>query len=70
MRSSREYVVKTAKERVNVPKQSSVQAECEVKTQPLKKDVTLLFESEVNPHWVEGLDFCETLVTLRSGAPT
>lgn len=64
-----EYVVRTAKERVNIPKHSSVQVECKVKTQPLKKDVTLLFEPQVNPQWAEGLDFCETLVTLRSGAP-
>lgn len=34
-----------------------------------KRDVTLLFEPDINPQWPEGLEFCETLVTLRGGAP-
>lgn len=64
-----EYVVRTAKEKVNIPKHTSVQIECKVKTRSPRRDVTLLFEPDVNPQWTEGLEFCETLVTLRSGVP-
>lgn len=64
---SQEYVVKTAKEKVNIPKHTSVQIECKVRTRPLKEDTTLLFEPDINPQWAEGLEFCETLVMLRSG---
>lgn len=65
-----DYVVKTAKEKVIVPKHTSVQIDCKVQTRPLKKDTTLLFEPDINPQWTEGLEFCETLVKLRSGVST
>lgn len=62
-----EYVVKTTKERVIVPKHTSVQIDCKVKTRPPKKDTTLLFEPDINPQWADGLEFCETLVKIRRG---
>ncbi|KAJ7991697.1 hypothetical protein DPEC_G00286570 [Dallia pectoralis] len=65
-----DYVVKTTKEKVLVPKHTSVQIDCRVQLRPLKKDTTLLFEPDINPQWAEGLEFCETLITLRRGAPS
>lgn len=62
-----DYVVKTTKEKVTVPKHTSVQIDCKVQTQSPKKDTTLLFEPDINPQWPDGLEFCETLVKLRSG---
>ena len=61
------YVVKTIKEKVIVPKHTSVQIDCKAQTLPLKKDITLLFEPDINPQWAEGLEFCETLVKLSGG---
>lgn len=57
-----DYVVKTTKEKVIVPKHTSVQIDCKVQTRPLKKYTTLLFEPDINPQWAEGLEFCDTLV--------
>lgn len=62
-----EYPLHIAGEKVNIPKHISTQIECKVKTRSPKRDVVLLFEPDVNPQWTEGLEFCETLVTLRSG---
>lgn len=62
-----DYIVKTTRKKVIVPKQTSVQIDCKVQTQPLKKDSTLLFESDTNPQWAEGLQFSETLLKLRHG---
>lgn len=62
-----DYIVKTTREKVIVPKHTSVQIDCKVQTQPLKKDSTLLFEPDTNPQWAEGLEFSETLIKLRRG---
>ncbi len=56
------------KEKDIVPKHTSFQIDCQVQAQQLKKDITLVFELDMNPHRAEGLEFCETLVKLRSGA--
>lgn len=37
-------------------------------TSPFQEDTDLIFEPDVNPQWTEGLEFCDTLVTLRKGA--
>ncbi len=63
-----DYVVKMTKEKDIVPKHTSFQIDCQVQAQQLKKDITLVFELDMNPHRAEGLEFCETLVKLRSGA--
>lgn len=60
------YVVKTTKEKIIVLKHTSVQINCKVQTWPLKKDTVILFEPDINPQWAEGVEFCETLVKLRS----
>lgn len=56
-----EYIVKTAKERVNIPKHSSVQVECKVKTQPLKR----MSHSSLSQRWtlsgLKGLTFVTPL---------
>lgn len=62
-----EYMVKTTKEKLKVPKHTSVKVECRVQTTPFHEDTTLLFEPDVNPRWAEGLEFCDTLVKLRKG---
>lgn len=62
------YLVKTKKENVNVPKHTSVQIECRVQSHRPKENTVLIFEPDVNPQWVEGLEFCETIVTLRQHA--
>ncbi len=60
-----EYIVKTTKENVHVPKNTSVQVECRVQSHRPKEDILLIFEPDVNPQWTEGLEFCETIVTLQ-----
>ncbi len=60
-----EYTVKTTKENVHVPKNTSVQVECRVQSHRPKEDILLMFEPDVNPQWTEGLEFCETIVTLQ-----
>ncbi len=63
--TSCEYILKTTKERVHVPKHTSVQVECSVQSSAPKEERVLLYEPDVNPSWPEGLEFCETLVKLR-----
>lgn len=65
-----EYIVKTTKVHVNIPKQSTVQVSCRVYMQPVKEDSTLIFEPDVNPQWPDGLEFTDSLVRLKKGAPT
>ncbi|XP_054863940.1 uncharacterized protein LOC129348184 [Amphiprion ocellaris] len=61
---NREYVVKTKKEIINVPKHTSVKVECFINMSSPPEDLTLIFEPDVNPRWTEGLQFCDTLVTV------
>lgn len=63
--TSCEYPIRTAKEKIYVPKHTSVQVECRVQTSTPKEDMVLLFEPDVNPTCPEGLEFCDTLVKLR-----
>lgn len=67
--SSCEYTVKTTKEHVNVPKRSTVPVSCRVYIQPVKEDSTLIFETDVNHQWPEGLEFTESLVKLKKTSP-
>lgn len=60
-----EYVVKTRKERVNIPKHMSVQIECHAHMYHPHLDATLIFEPDV--HGAEGLEFCETLIKVTKG---
>ena len=62
-----EHNVRTANERVSVPKRSSIQIECRVQAPPFKEDKTLIFEPHENPQWPEGLEFCDTLVSVKAG---
>lgn len=62
-----EYNVRTVSERVSVPKRSSIQIECRVQAPPFREDMTLLFEPHENPQWPEGLEFCDTLVSVKAG---
>lgn len=65
-----EYVVKTKKERINIPKCTSVRVECHVKMDSPHEDTTLFFEPDVNPHWTEGLELCDMLVKVRAAKKT
>lgn len=58
-----EYAVKTKKEKVAVPKHSSIQIECRVASQPFKEDMTMLFQPDLNPQWPDDLEFFDTLVS-------
>lgn len=60
-----EYTVTTTKKNVHVPKHTSVQVECRVQIYRPKQETVLIFEPDVNPQWAEGLEFCETIITLR-----
>lgn len=51
--SSYKYLVKTTKEKIDIPKGTSVQVQCRVQTKPVKEDTTLIFEPAVNPQWAE-----------------
>lgn len=59
-----EYVVKTKKERINIPKHMSVKVECHVHMYSPHDDVTLIFQPDVNPRWTEGLQLCDTLIKV------
>lgn len=50
-----------------MPKCSSIQIECRVQASPFKEDKTLIFEPHENPQWPEGLEFCDTLVSVKAG---
>ena len=62
-----EHNVRTANERVSVPKRSALQIECRVQAPPFKEDKTLIFEPHENPQWPEGLECCDTLVSVKAG---
>ena len=62
-----DHNVRTANERISVPKQNSIQIECRVQAPPFREDKTLIFEPHENPQWPEGLDFCDTLVSVKAG---
>lgn len=62
------YVVKTKKERINIPKHMSVQVECHVHMGSTQEDTSLIFEPDVNPRWTEGLELCDTLIKVTKGA--
>ncbi|GAA6081821.1 uncharacterized protein LOC106567938 [Tachysurus ichikawai] len=47
---SNEYVVRTSREKVLIPKHTSLQVECRIKMSPLKEDTTLMFEPDVGPN--------------------
>lgn len=56
-----EYVVKTKKNRINIPKHMSVQVECHIQMES-PQDISLIIEPGVNLHWAEGLKMCDTFV--------
>lgn len=64
-----DYIVETAREKVIVPKHTSVLVDCKVKIRPVNMDIILLFEPEINPQWADGLELCETLITLKKNVP-
>lgn len=63
-----EYNVRTTNERVTVPSQSSVFIDCRVQTKTFREDMTLTFEPCDNPQWPDGLEFCDTLVSVKAGS--
>uniref|UniRef100_A0A3B3I1Y0 ribonuclease H n=1 Tax=Oryzias latipes TaxID=8090 RepID=A0A3B3I1Y0_ORYLA len=63
-----EYSVRTVKERITVPKCSSVEVECRVRIPPVREEHILVFEPHDNPQWPEGLEFCDTVVLLKAGS--
>lgn len=62
-----EFRVKTKKDCITVPKQSHIQIDCRVVTQPFKEDMTMLFEPDLNPQWSDNLEFFDTLVKVKRG---
>ncbi|KAK7888892.1 hypothetical protein WMY93_024452 [Mugilogobius chulae] len=44
-----------------------MRVECRVQAPPCQEETTLIFEPDVNPQWAEGLEFCDTLVKVKSG---
>lgn len=67
VRQANEYVVKTKRERVNIPKHLSVQVECHVHMDSPPENATLIFEPDVNLRWTEGLELCDMLVEVTRG---
>ena len=63
-----EFVVKTKKERITIPKHMSVKVKCNVSMESPKEDTTLIFEPDVNPRWTERLELSDTLVKVTKGA--
>lgn len=62
-----EHNVRTVNTRVSVPKRSSLQVECRIQAPPFREDSTLIFEPYENPQWPEGLEFHDTLVSVKAG---
>lgn len=63
-----EYFVRTAGPKVLIPSHTTVQVNCRVCVKPFKEDTTLVFESDDNPQWPEGLQFFDTVVMIKKGA--
>ncbi len=63
-----EYLVKTMKDPMNIPKRTVMQIQCQVKMPYMKQDTAFLFEPHVNPQCTDGLEPLETLVTLQKGS--
>lgn len=61
-----EHSVRTVNERVNVPKHTTIQIVCRIQASKFKEAKTLLFEPLVNPRWPEGLEICNTLVSVKA----
>lgn len=51
-----------------MPSHSSVFIECRVQAKTFREDVTLIFEPCGNPQWPDGLEFCDTLVSVKAGS--
>lgn len=63
-----EYIVKTKRERINIPKRTTVRVECHVNMNSPHEDNIFLFEPDVNPRWTEGLELCDMLVKVNKGS--
>lgn len=63
-----EYLVKTACERLNVPKHSIIHVECRIHARPFQENTELVFEPDSNPEWPEGLEFYDALVSVKKAA--
>lgn len=48
-----------------MPKHTLVQVECRVQSYRPKEETLFIFKPDINSHWAEGLEFCETTVILR-----
>lgn len=46
---------------------TSVQFECNAHMYHPHEHTTLIFQPDVNPHWREGLEFCDTLIKVTKG---
>lgn len=62
-----DHNVRTVNERIRVPKSSSIQVECQVQAPPFRGDKTLIFQPHENPQWLEKLEFCDILVSVKAG---
>lgn len=59
-----EYIVRTKRGRINIPKRTSVRVECHVNMDSPHEDNIFLFEPDVNSRWAEGLELCDMLVKV------
>ncbi|KAL6485538.1 hypothetical protein MHYP_G00049300 [Metynnis hypsauchen] len=62
---SSEHLVRTACQMFSVPKHSVAQVECRIHSKPFREDTVLAFEPDSNPEWPEGLEFYDSLVTVK-----
>ncbi len=61
--------MRTPREKILIPKRTSLQVECRIKMSSPKEDTTLMFEPDLDPKWAEGLEFQETLLKVKKGTP-
>lgn len=64
---TREYKVRTVNKRISVPKCSFLEVECRIQPPPFKENTNLIFEPHDVTQWPEGLEFCDTVVSVKAG---
>ena len=61
-------VIKTAKQDVVIPSNTTVRVKCRANTGPVEERIPVLFEPNVEPSWPSGLQISEELLSIPRGS--
>ena len=62
-----EYVMHMTDVKISVAMRSSMMVECHMQAPAFREDKTQVFEPHENRQWPEGLEFCDTFVSVKAG---